>query len=344
MREWAYPAADSPTPWLAWPAHVLPLTTTDEGTDIVAERMIKTGLEPSLTPVQVPRTGHEPGFGRALLDVLDPLTRETDPRTGLPLRVRHRADGAEMVLIPAGIFVRGADDGEIDQQPAQEVHVDAYYIDVHPVTNARYRAFWESMRRTNDHRACYPAEHLSSVTRELSHTPRLWARGVRGFNEERLQRFGQDNQPVVTVTWYDAYAYAGWAGKLLPTEAQWEKAARGRDGRRFPWGNRWHADRLNAGLLFNATTEVDAFPEGRSPYGVFDLLGNTWEWCLDRYDRRGYVDTPTRNPSGPANGIDRVCRGGAWNYVSDYAASTVRHAFGPSEAYEFIGFRTVLPA
>ncbi len=304
----------------------------------------KTGLEPAFTITGgVQRSGHEPGFGRALLDVLDPLTDAIDPASGLPLRVRHRTDASEMQLVPAGSFTRGSDRGEPDEAPQQRVWLDAFYIDVYPVSNERYRAFHEYLKKTDDHERCYPAEHLSSVTRELNHTPRLWARGVRGFSEERLERFGGDHQPVVTVTWYDAFAYAAWCGKLLPSEAQWEKAARGLDGRAFPWGNDWDPGRLNTHLDVGATTTIDAYPEGVSPFGVHDMLGNVWEWCLDRYDRRGYHDTALRNPLGPPDGLDRVCRGGAWNYVSHYAATTTRHAFGPSEAYEFVGFRSVLP-
>jgi formylglycine-generating enzyme required for sulfatase activity len=248
-----------------------------------------------------------------------------------------------MALVPAGLFVRGSDEGEPNQQPARDIWLDAFYIDVYPVSNVRYRQFIEYIAATDDHRNCYPAEHLSSVTRELNHTPRLWARGVRGFNEDRLIRLGQENQPVVTVTWYDAYAYAGWAGKVLPTEAQWEKAARGPDARPFPWGERWDPRRANVGLKAGGTTEVDAYPQGTSPYGVFDMLGNVWEWCLDRYDRRSYLNGANRNPVGPQTGLDRVCRGGAWNYIQEYATATVRHAFGPSEAYEFVGFRSALP-
>ncbi|MCC7490985.1 MAG: SUMF1/EgtB/PvdO family nonheme iron enzyme [Fimbriimonadaceae bacterium] len=303
----------------------------------------KTGLEPALTGTRDGRSGQEPGFGRGLLDLLEPLTDQLDSTSGLPLWVRHRGDGAEMRLVPAGPFVRGCDGGEPDEAPAREIYLDGYYIDIYPVSNARYRQFHEFVLATNDHSRCYPAEHLSSVTRELNHCPRLWAKGVRGFNEDRLRRFGDPQQPVVTVTWYDAFSYCAWSGKLLPTEAQWEKAARGSDGRRFPWGNAWEPERLNAGLDIGATTAVDAFPQGRSPFGVMDLLGNVWEWCGDRYDRRGYVNGSNRNPVGPTEGLDRVCRGGAWNYISQYATATCRHAFGPSEAYEFVGFRTVLP-
>jgi formylglycine-generating enzyme required for sulfatase activity len=311
--------------------------------DTVAKTTLKTGLEPAFAPVGETRSGHEPGFGRSVMDVVEALGPEVDAATGLPLRVRHSGDGAEMALVSAGMFVRGSDGGEPNQQPARDIWLDAYYIDIHPVTNNRYRQFTEFLAAADDHRGCYPAEHLSSVTRELNHTPRLWAKGVRGFNAERLERLGGEQQPVVTVTWYDAYAYAGWAGKLLPTEAQWEKAARGPDGRLFPWGWQWDPSRLNSGLRHSGTTEVGSYPQGGSPYGVLDLLGNVWEWCLDRYDRRGYVNGSGRNPIGPASGLDRVCRGGAWNYVSEYATTTVRHAFGPSEAYEFVGFRTVLP-
>lgn len=304
---------------------------------------VKTGLEPAITPLNETRSGQEPGFGQSVLDLVEPLTDKLDPGTGLPTRVRHRTDGAEMVLVPAGLFVRGSDEGEANQRPARDIWLDAFYIDIFPVSNARYKQFYEFISSTDNHGACYQAEHLSSVTRELSHAPRLSASWVRGYNAERHKRLGGDQQPVVTVTWYDAYGYAGWAGKMLPTEAQWEKAARGPDGRRFPWGDEWDPQKLNAGLCGNQTTAVDAFPEGASPYGVQDLLGNVWEWCLDRYDRRGYVNGPARNPIGPSNGLDRVCRGGAWNYIREYAAATVRHAFGPSEAYDFVGFRTCLP-
>lgn len=304
----------------------------------------KTGLEPafSIDPVG-DRSGQEPGFGGAVLELLEPIDSAVDPATGLPLRVRHQTDGAEMQFIPPGHFTRGNDNGEPDEAPQQNIWLDGFYIDVFPVSNERYRVFHDQIKRTDNHELCYPAEHLSSVTRELNHTPRLWARGVRGFNQERMERFGGELQPVVTVTWYDAYAYAAWAGKQLPSEAQWEKAARGLDGRLFPWGNEWDPERLNTHLEIGATTPIGAYPEGISPFGVYDLLGNVWEWCLDRYDRQGYHRTSLRNPVGPPDGLDRVCRGGAWNYARHYAAATTRHAFGPSEAYDFVGFRTVLP-
>lgn len=310
---------------------------------VVTTKTLRTGLEPALSIAEPLRSGHEPGFGHSVLDVAEALTNEVDAATGLPLRIRHRGDGAEMALVTAGMFIRGTNAGEPNQQPARDIWLDAFYIDVYPVSNQRYRQFVEFLEATNDHACCYPAEHLSSVTRELNHTPRLWARGVRGFSEDRLRKLGGEDQPVVTLTWYDAFGYAAWAGKLLPTEAQWEKAARGPDARLFPWGDNWDPRRLNSGLREQCTTAIDAYPQGVSPYGVYDMLGNVWEWCTDRYDRRGYVSGPTRNPSGPASGLDRVCRGGAWNYVSEYATATVRHAFGPSEAYEFVGFRTVMP-
>lgn len=304
--------------------------------------MTRSGLEPALDVAAPQRSGCEPGFGQSVLDVLEPLGEAVDEQTGLPRRVRHRGDGSEMVLVPPGWFVRGRDDGMTNEGPSREIWLDAYYIDVYPVTNARYRQFHEYMLATDDHTRCYPAEHLSSVTRELRHTPRLWARHVRGFNEERYERFCGDDQPVVTVTWYDAFAYAAWCGKQLPSEAQWEKAARGTDGRLFPWGLRWDINRVNCDGRIGSTTAVSVHTSGVSPFGVLDMLGNVWEWCLDRYDRRGYVNGPARNPTGPPDGLDRVVRGGAWNYISEYATVTARHSFGPSEAYEFVGFRTVL--
>ena len=201
------------------------------------------------------------------------------------------ADGAEMVLIPAGEFQMGSNDGEGDEKPAHTVYLNAFYIDVYPVTNAQYRKFIEATK--------YPE-------------PQYW-------NDKE---FNQPNQPVVGVSWYDAMAYAEWAGKRLPTEAEWEKAARGGlVGKKYPWGDEVPDDK-RANFYpshVRKTTPVGSYlPNG---YGLYDMAGNVREWCLDEYQRAFYKRSPKNNPLAGGNLSEllanykktaRVLRGGSW--------------------------------
>jgi iron(II)-dependent oxidoreductase len=195
-------------------------------------------------------------------------------------------DGAEMILIPAGEFIMGSPEGEgeNDERPQHTVFLDAFYIDKYEVTNFQYKQFMDA----TGHGA--PAD----------------------WNNEK---YNQPNQPVVGVTWHDAVAYAKWAGKRLPTEAEWEKAARGADGRIYPWGNEWDSSKCNSGVGgdgYQYTAPVGSFSDGASPYGVLDMSGNVWEWCADWYDNNYYSRSPQQNPKGPDSGSSRVLRGGSW--------------------------------
>jgi len=215
------------------------------------------------------------------LEGLEPLTDKYDPVSGKPLRIRSLKDGAEMVLIPAGEFIMGSKDYN-NGKPQRRVYLDAYYIDVYPVTVAQYRRFCKETKR------------------EMPSSPSWgWI----------------DNHPIVNVSWNDAKAYCDWAGKRLPTEAEWEKSARGTDGRKYPWENEWDArkcrcSRNNWGDA-GSTSPVGSFPQGISPYGVYDMAGNVWEWCNDWYNDNYYKVAPLRNPKGPKGGNWRVLRGGS---------------------------------
>ena len=194
-------------------------------------------------------------------------------------------DGAEMVWVPAGEFLMGStdDEGVRDERPQRKVYLDGYWMYKTEVTVAQYRKFCEA------------------TNREMPEAPE-W-----GWKEDH---------PVVNVSWHDAVDYAKWAGASLPTEAQWEKAARGTDGRVFPWGNEWDAGACANSVSWSlkGTKPVGSCPAGASPYGCVDMAGNAWEWCADWYDEAYYGnEAPSRNPPGPASGGYRVLRGGSWN-------------------------------
>jgi len=224
---------------------------------------------------------------------------------------RPGGDGAEMVSIPAGEFLMGSEDSDAsaDEKPRRRVYLDAYQIDKYEVTNALYKRFTDATGRA---------------------APSYW-------NDSK---FNGSNQPVVGVDWNDATAYCQWAGKRLPTEAEWEKSARGTDGRKYPWGEQWDVSRANSNeSKIGKTVAVGSYPGGVSPYGVHDMAGNVWEWVTDWYDATYYQRAPSRNPKGPDSGPGRVLRGGSWLLAPWTLRSSGRSAYFPSDRDFTIGFR-----
>lgn len=211
-------------------------------------------------------------------------------------------DPVPMITIPAGPFLMGNKEstGRPDEWPQRSVYLDAFAIDAVEVTNERYLQFVKSTGHRNP--------------------PNPYGTGLL------LSAKGIEQLPVVQTTWYDAKAYCGWAKKRLPTEAEWEKAARGTDGRVFPWGNAPpgpHRANFDREWEEQKTLHpVGSLPEGNSPYGIKDMAGNVREWVQDWYDPAYYKHAPDRNPQGPEKGIVRVIRGGSWHSpVSDITAS-----------------------
>ncbi len=220
-------------------------------------------------------------------------------------------DGAEMVYVPEGEFIMGSNmRGE--EKPSKSVYLNAFYIYKCEVTNAQFRKFIE----------------------ETDYIP--WTSVP-----------GDDNYPVAFVSYADAAAYAKWAGKRLPTEAEWEKAARGEDGRKYPWGEEWSASRCNVHSFserFKYSAPVGSFEIGKSVYGCYDMAGNVWEWCADWFNKNSYSEMPYMNPKGPETGKKRVLRGGSWrdiHYKNDVTRCAARVGCVPAYKADFIGFRCV---
>jgi len=215
-------------------------------------------------------------------------------------------DGAEMVLIPEGEFMMGSDSGRPEEQPVHRVRLDAYYIDRAPVTFEQFDRFCEATRREK------PADHG-------------WGRGRR---------------PVINIEWAAAEAYASWAGKRLPTEAEWERAAKGPKGLDQPGAlgeYAWHLE--NSGGRTHPVGEKK--PNG---FGLHDMLGNVWEWCADWYDEGYYTFLPAHNPRGPLAGTARVVRGGGWFISPRYARASGRFRSAPGSGDGGLGFRCVREA
>jgi sulfatase modifying factor 1 len=237
-------------------------------------------------------------------------------------------DGALMVLIPAGEFQMGdafneGGDGEL---PVHTVYLDAFYIDKYEVTNAQYKKFVQATGHKE------PEGYISND----------WGKPWQDEN------YNGDNQPVVCVTWDDAKAYADWAGKRLPTEAEWEKAARGGvTGKKYVWGDEWpppnkagNFDNRITNDSYTYTAPVGSFkPNG---YGLHDMAGNAREWCADWYDSNYYVSSPKSNPTGPSSGQFKGLRGGSWCFNDpDDLRVSVRCWGNPFNYDDVRGFRCV---
>jgi formylglycine-generating enzyme required for sulfatase activity len=248
------------------------------------------------------------------------------------------------VPVLGGAFTMGDDAGDDDERPQRRVSVDAFEIDRYEVTNVQYQRFVRETGRR---------------------APRYW--------DGHTYPAGQHDYPVVGVSWEDADAYCTWAGRRLPTEAEWEKACRGRDGRAYPWGERWDPGRANVGLgardawppgIADAWALLKAMPadardlglrpvgsylSGASPYGVVDLAGNVEEWVADWYSLRAYRELAAQNPLGQAPEWGRSIRGSAWVYrsglehwVEDWSRCAARNA-SHAYAHPRVGFRCVRP-
>ena len=252
----------------------------------------------------------------------------------------------DMIYIPDGSFFMGHSDFELDERPVHEVYLDDYWIDKYQVSNKEYARF------LNEYFDKYPekdAEVASLINLEFPNS-----RIYRDAGEYSAG-YEFENHPVVNVTWYGADAYCRFYGKRLPTEAEWEKAARGTDQRLYAWGDSVdssHANYWDSGDPFDNDTTPAGFFNGQnyngfqtsdSPsfYGVYDMGGNVREWVSDWYQWNYYSESSTSNPGGPLKGTKKVIRGGGYLFHPDYLRATFRYSTEPHRSTSFIGFRCV---
>ncbi len=261
--------------------------------------------------------------------------------------------GAVMVVVPEGEFLMGSEESlaQDNEKPEHLVYLDTFWIYQHEVTNAQFSAFINATgyQTTVEERGwSFVFDGSNSVREDGAY----WA-APEGPGSSITDR---EDHPVVHMSWSDAHAYCEWAGGWLPTEAEWEKAARGTDGRLFPWGHAqisgekvnfcdvncrydWADSSQDDGHA--KTAPVGSYPAGTSPYGALDKLGNAWEWVEDWYDADYYSYSPYENPAGPGSGDLRVKRGGSEGSVIWSLRVSSRFGLNPDAAGEDYGFRCV---
>ena len=298
----------------------LPATPTPTATPTVAPT-----AQPSPSPTAKAIPSATPDQATATVTVAATPTVEATETPETPAR-------ADMVLIPEGTFMMGSNPEGVQQATdwcgcgryqfedelyLREVFVSSFAIDRTEVTNQQFTAFVDATGYQTD------AERKPET--------QTWRTAFT---------LGKENHPVVWMSWNDARAYCQWAGKRLPTEAEWEKAARGTDGRLWPWGNGWDSAKSNMVEAGRGTTlPVGSLVEGASPYGVLDMAGNVWEWVNDWYAHGYYRQGVSHDPPGPESGEDKVLRGGAFGNTIQDVRTVHRHKGGAAGYAPDHGFR-----
>jgi sulfatase modifying factor 1 len=276
------------------------------------------------------------------------------PRVQVTPTVMGALEG--MVFVGAGEFIMGSPEGEglDNEHPQRTVYLDAFYIGKYEVTNRQFSQFVEATGHTTDaEKAGWGWAWTGEDWEEVEGADWRHPQGPGSSIEDKM------DHPVVQVSWNDANAYCQWAGMRLPTEAEWEKATRGTDGREYPWGNSapdgsklnycdvnceqaWKESNVDDG--YADTSPVGHYEAGKSPYGAYDMAGNVWEWVADWYDAEYYGEASDRNPQGPNSGEKRVLRGGSWSSYEGDARCVDRYGGAPDVRISYFGFRVAASA
>ncbi len=296
-------------------------------------------LDSEFIPVETPETASESISSVNELQNSELMSPATSEITSAPT-ISSFDVPAEMVIIPAGEFLMGSNDADANasEKPVHPAYIDAFYMDKYPVTNEQYKVFLD---------ACPQWQKVNILTDYHN------GNYLRTWHRNNYPK-GAANHPVVNVSWYAAMAYAQWEEKRLPTEAEWEKAARGGlTGKKYPWGDQIDTTKANYGENIGQTTPIGEYPP--NDYGVYDIVGNVWEWCLDEHILDFYAASPRRNPVAGGdltyvlnNFISlktyRVLRGGSWMSIPRYVRVAPRFRFTPSHSIHNVGFRCVRSA
>jgi len=262
--------------------------------------------------------------------------------------------GMEFVFVRPGTFRMGDlwGDGNDDERPVHTVEVGGFWMGKYEVTNAQFAEFLNAIgdEVVVDGELVY---YRGDVIYDLVCTGcRAWEDRIIYDRGKFLARPGYEDHPVTLVTWYGAMAFCGWLGGRLPTEAEWEYAARaGGKSIRYPWGNEgpYHDGRYwmnydpgqDDADGYWTTSPVGSFPP--NSLGLYDMAGNVWEWCLDWYGGDVYLGSPRKDPSGPFSGLARVIKGGSWSFPAWYGRTSCRQMLDPIARFNDLGFRVVLP-
>ena len=309
--------------------------------------------QPSATPAPTQPPSPSPPTSTPSPTQPPTSTPAAEPQLGDVRLVSRGGVAVEQVFVPAGSFLMGSEEGEPRERPVHEVTLDAFWLDRGEVTNAQFAAFVAD------------TGYETTAEREggaWNAAGEAWAY-IDGANWQHPQGpdsdlTGLEAQPVILLTWDDAMAYADWAGGRLPTEAEWEYAARGPEGRAYPWGAAFDGQRLNFCDLncpfpgadpavddgFAFLAPAGSYPAGASWVGALDMAGNLWEWLGDWFNPGYYASSPADNPTGPASGEQRGVRGGSWLRTDQHARSAFRNFNDPNFRNDQVGLRVVSPA
>ena len=257
-----------------------------------------------------------------------------------------KLDLNEMVRVPAGNFIMGSNNAEIDERPVHIVFLDEYWINKYPITNEQYVSFLNSFLETFPERQFDIENFIHLEKKQVK---------IRFINNRFVTVIPYGKHPVTNVTWFGASEYAKFYNKRLPTEAEWEKAARGIDGNPYPWGEKVDSSFSNywdsKDPFENGTSSVGFYngqlyfgfqtSDSQSPFKVYDMVGNVKEWVSDWYKWNYYSMGEKINPRGPVNGDKKIVRGGGFLFHAEDLRTTLRNALEPNKSKHYIGFRCV---
>jgi serine/threonine protein kinase len=307
----------------------------------------------------VPASTNTPNIPNTPIQVTTPTIPVPTMTAGA--RMVSVTDTMTLLYIPAGNFLLGSAESDTlaheDERSQLSVYLDAYWIDQTEVTVAQFQDFVNAAEyQTDAERGCCQGRYAKPGGDVFAPGTFFVKNASWKLPEGTLAQEALPRQPVVQVSWNDAAAYCQWAGRRLPTEAEWDKAARGPQSLIYPWGNDFDGGRLNfcdkncagnwrdrtADDGFGRMSNVGTFAEGASEYGLWDMSGNVREWVHDFYDFRGYYRYPTENPTGPATGETHVMRGGSWLDSADRVRVEAREAGVPDSRSDVVGFRCAM--